>query len=365
MNNPSICFFNTTKSWGGGEQWHYDAARLCASKGLRVIVFVNKNSELYKRLQGEKNIDLHIVKIGGLSFLNVFKVNYLKRIFRKLNIGAIIMNLPSDAKAAGVAAKHAGIKNIIYRRGSAIPIKNSILNRFLFKNIITQIIANSQETKRTILANNPSLFPADKITVLYNGIDLNRFVFSSKISNYPETPFIIGNAGRLDKQKGQHYLFDLAEILLKNGFNFRIKIAGKGKLELELKQETIARNLSEHIEFLGFSEQIESFFEQIDVFVLTSLWEGFGYVIAEAAACGKPVLAFDISSNPELIEHEKTGYLIPPFDIEILAQRIIYLANNQPLLAKMRTNARQMVEQRFSKDAADANIHHYLIKLLT
>lgn len=58
------------------------------------------------------------------------------------------MNFSADIKTAGPAAKLAGVARIIYRRGSAIPIKNSLLNRFLFKRVLTDIIANSEATKK-------------------------------------------------------------------------------------------------------------------------------------------------------------------------------------------------------------------------
>ncbi len=84
-------------------------------------------------------------------------------------------NLSGDMKIASIAGKMAGVPKIIYRRGSAIPIRNSPINRYLFRRVITKIMANSKETKRTILANNQSLVPDDKIRVIYNGVYLPRY----------------------------------------------------------------------------------------------------------------------------------------------------------------------------------------------
>ena len=74
----------------------------------------------------------------------------------------------------GQAAKLARIPRIVYRRGSAKPIKNSILNRFLFKDIITHLLANSDKTKQTILAKNKDFSPEQSIKVVYNGINPNN-----------------------------------------------------------------------------------------------------------------------------------------------------------------------------------------------
>src|SRR5690606_42159035 len=113
--------------------------------------------------------------VTGTSFLNPIKVQRLKRIVKQANLDTLIINLPNDLKIAAFAGKLAGVKKIIYRRGSAIPIRNSLMNRFTFKNWVTDVLANSQATKRTILQHNASLFPEDKIKVIYNPIDSEEF----------------------------------------------------------------------------------------------------------------------------------------------------------------------------------------------
>ena len=87
--------------------------------------------------------------------------------------------------------------------------------------------------------------------------------------------------------------------------------------------------------------------ESVDLFLLTSLWEGFGYVIAEAMAAQKPVLAFNLSSNPEIIDDSHNGYLVPFPDTDKLTRRIIYLYKNPNLRHQLGQQARRTVEQRF------------------
>ena len=61
---------------------------------------------------------------------------------------------------------------------------------------------------------------------------------------------------------------------------------------------------------------------------MTSHWEGFGYVLIEAMLCGLPIIAFNISSNPEIVKHGETGFLIPPYDIDKLAEAVERLRTN-------------------------------------
>lgn len=360
----TICFFNSTKEWGGGEKWHHDIALQMHKDGHNIVVYTNKNSELFKRLKNT-GIKLIPLKISNLSFLNPFKIQHLKNSLNKNNITHIILNLSADLKIAGLASKKAKINHIIYRRGSAIPIKNTFLNRYFFKNIVTNIIANTEATKSTINQNNSFLFPKDKIKVIYNGIDLKKFNNQTigKRTQIPENQIIIGNIGRLVKQKAQHYLIELGKELKLKKFDFKIIIGGKGKLEEELKNHCKREGLEKEIIFTGFVSNSKSFLTNIDVFVLTSLWEGFGYVLVEAMACKRPTIAFDISSNPEIIDNNKTGFLVKFGDISSIAEKIIYLANNPEEIIKLGQNGWKKVEKKFTFEQTYKNVIKYIQSL--
>ena len=205
-----ICFFNTAIAWGGGEKWHLETASFLHRNGHKVLVVAHKKSVLLLKLK-QTDIPCISVKISNPSFLNPLKHLGLKRELRRYPIETIVMNLSRDVKIAGVCAKALGIERIVYRRGSAIPIKNTFLNRYYFKNIVTEVLANSKATKRTVLQNNPSLFPKEKIKVIYNGIDLSRKPEEKSESRTKEITFTLVNLGRLEAQKNQESLIYLAE----------------------------------------------------------------------------------------------------------------------------------------------------------
>jgi glycosyltransferase involved in cell wall biosynthesis len=278
-------------------------------------------------------------------------------------VNTIILNLSADLKVAGIAARLAGVQHIIYRRGSAIPIRNTILNRYLFCSIVDEVIANSEETRRTILSKNPKLINSNKIRIIYNGINLEKFDSTPVKYHYQREgdEWIIGNAGRLVKQKGQKYLLDIAEELKNRGYNFKIIIAGEGKMENELKNFVKKRKMENYIKFVGFVDDMKGFMESVDIFILTSIWEGFGYVIVEAMAARTPVVAFDISSNPEIIEDGVTGYLIDPFDTNEMTSKISLLIDNHDLFRLMAKAGRMRVEELFSIDKTQERLESILI----
>ncbi|MUH36660.1 glycosyltransferase family 1 protein, partial [Zobellia amurskyensis] len=199
----TICFFNSVENWGGGEKWHFDTSLYMHQKGHKVLVITHEKSELLNRLK-DTGVPAIGLKVGNLSFLNQAKIDKLKNILVEHQVGCIIINLSRDLKLAGLAAKKAGTEKIIYRRGSAIPIKDSVLNRYYFKNIVTHILANSEATKNTVLSNNPTLFPEENITVIYNGIDVDGFLSKEVNTQYyskNENEIVLVNLGRLEAQK--------------------------------------------------------------------------------------------------------------------------------------------------------------------
>ena len=346
-----ICFFNSLKTWGGGERWHFDHSTRLSAMGHDVFAFAHPKSELHKRLQ-DASLDHYTISVSNLSFLNPFKILHLRRIFRREKVKTLVMNLSSDLKVAGIAAKLAGVDNIIYRRANAIPTRNTFLNRFLFSKVITRMIANSEETKRCVLANNPNIIESSRIRVIYPGIDLNQRteLTGDTVFTRRDGEILLGNAGRLSEEKGQIYLIHLAEILKEKGIRFRILIAGSGKLKTWLKKQVKQRNVQDEVIFLGFIENLKQFYSDIDIFLLTSLWEGFGYVMVEAMAEKKPVVAFDINSSSEVVDDGHSGYLVPRGDIEAMAERVIKLAKNKKLREEFGQNGYHRVESLFTID---------------
>jgi glycosyltransferase involved in cell wall biosynthesis len=385
----TICFCNSNIPWGGGEKWHLEAALALSGRGWRVLFLCHPESEILKRLAGAPAIQTLPFACGRLSFLNPMKRLHLTRLFRREGVDSVIMNLPSDVKVAAPAARSAGVKHIVYRRGSALPVRDSRLNRRLYGKVITQLIVNSEATRALVLRNNPSLIPPERISLLPNGLDVAAFDESlrtacadplpahaaqpalaqdgkqcrapsacrpgrhdgcgapSAASGRAESlraktggrPFLLGNAGRLTRQKGQHLLLHLCRRLLDAGLDCAVLIAGTGELEKELKTLAARLELGDRARFLGFMETLAPFWRNIDLFVLSSLWEGFGSVLIEAMLARKPVFAFAVSNIPELVFEDGPGIngngrLFPLPEEELPHCPYISLKTGKPALAE-------------------------------
>ena len=229
---------------------------------------------------------------------------------------------------------------------------NGNWDRFIFKNVLTKIVANSIETKKTILKNLNSVIDSNKIDVVYHGIETEQYSLTNSSKNEFINKYakglIIGNAGRLTNQKGQKYLIDIAKELKNRKISFTIFIAGTGELESILQEEILKNDLSQQIYLMGFVDEMDSFMNSIDIFVLTSIWEGFGYVLTEALLKQKPVVCFNTSSNPEIIKENHNGFLVDFPNIYEFANRIELLANDVSLKTKMGENGLKDVKLRFN-----------------
>jgi glycosyltransferase involved in cell wall biosynthesis len=224
------------------------------------------------------------------------------------------------------------------------------MNRFLFRSVLTDIITNSREIKENIFENNPRIIDDEKVHIVYNGINLKNWpdLDFFQRSRHDGDVLILGNAGRLVEQKGHYHLIMVARHLKDMNLAFKLFIVGSGKLGKSLKKACKENQLEEEVVFLDFVENMTDFLKSLDIYLSTSLHEGSSHVVIEAMASGKPVIAFDVSSMPELVDNGETGFLIPFTDIVLFAEKIKFLNNNSSELERLGNNARAKVESNFN-----------------
>jgi glycosyltransferase involved in cell wall biosynthesis len=293
-----LCFFNTTRFWGGGEKWHFETGCYLASRGHRVFFVVHPGGELYKRIT-DKQIEALPIVVSNSSFLNPLKFRKLVSFYRSEQIQTVIFNGSADVKMGALPAKMAGVPGIVYRRGLPVPVENSLFNQFLYGRLITHFLTNSEETAIQLF-RKLSVPHTAKVQTIYNGIDISRF--KGHQNERPQNQkVVIGTAGRLETEKGHDQLIAAACRLKDNHLNFQILIAGDGSQREILQDKIRSFGLAGLVQLLGFTPDIENFMRRLDIFVLPSKWEGFGYASAEAMATGLPVVAYDVSSNREVI----------------------------------------------------------------
>jgi glycosyltransferase involved in cell wall biosynthesis len=190
-----------------------------------------------------------------------------------------------------------------------------------------------------------------KAVVIQNGIEITDFVNTGKNKKLmdefglSENDFIIGNISRFDIQKNQKLIIQAAYYLSRSCPEMKFVLVGNGKCFKEMKQYAEESNLQNVVIFTGEREDKKDFYSIFDVFVLPSLWEGLPYVLLEAMASKLPVICSTISSHLEIVKNNYSAFLVNPFEMDELFQKISVLYHNKDLRDKLAANAYETVKQ--------------------
>ena len=181
-----------------------------------------------------------------------------------------------------------------------------------------------------------------KVVTINNSVDVQsvgRFSLESVDAESPPGHFVISTAGRLAAEKNIAVLVK-AFALLRKDLKAKLWIVGDGPERPYLESLAASLNIKDDIVFWGFQENLYKFIQKSDIFVHTSLFEGFGNIILEAMACGVPVIATDCPFGPrEIINNGENGILVPVSDEVALAKALKMVLENKEARDRFVENA--------------------------
>ncbi|NQT23548.1 MAG: glycosyltransferase family 4 protein [Candidatus Omnitrophica bacterium] len=219
----------------------------------------------------------------------------------------------------------------------------TIKNIFLMK-LIKKIICVSQ-----YVLNRDKMIPgidASKLTCIFNGVNLNRFNPTLKMSanrrdfNVNKDDFVVSTAAHLISVKGIDYLIKAAASLIEQHKDMIFVIAGEGQEKAELESLVMALGLGHKVRFVALRNDVEKLLSLSDVFALPSVWqEANSWAISEASACGVPVVATSVGGSPEIVKDKVAGILVPPKDHSAIAGAIDFLYKNKEARKNMSAKA--------------------------
>ena len=192
--------------------------------------------------------------------------------------------------------------------------------------------------------------PGDKIRVVHNGIPDPGRKAGWKDSGAGHTDLLI--AGALEERKGHRALLSAMKQLPES---IHLAIAGEGPMRGELEKELATGRYGGRVTLLGRVDDMPDLIYRSDILVVPSLVEATPYVILEAMAAGRPVVASAIFGIPEQVEDGVTGILVPAGDEGSLAAAILRLSNGQELMRRMGEAGRDRFEDRFTLASSVAN----------
>lgn len=301
-----------------------------------------------------------------LSVLKEFQWDYNKifqyHFFRKLGDFDIIhVQYGTNVKPLDIYKKLGVIKAKLivsfHGHDAFFPINGVIPDNGYYKDLFNYgnlVVANTEYLAKVISELGCKKVKLKTIPV---GVDTEFFVPSKK--NYAEDEiFRIISVGRLDKVKGQSYAVEAVRLLKDKGYKIHLSILGEGKERQNLEKLIIQYGLTNEVFLKGKKnrDEIKSSLNQHDIFVLPAVAvenerrETQGLAALEAQACGLPVVVFDSGGVKYTVLNEKTGFVVPEYDVESMVLKIEELILNPALREKMGKRAIKFVEEEFSQN---------------
>ena len=220
------------------------------------------------------------------------------------------------------------------------------------------IVCPSPQTASEI--RKETLVKRSKLFISVNGINVNQFRPDHKLRQkgrkilfLNKDDFLIFNVGRLSSDKGIHVLLKSIALCSAQIPRMIVVIAGVGGQLGKLKKIAELLGIEHKVQFIGFvpNEKLPAYYNASDLFICPTVRvESFGIVIAEAMACGKPVISSASGGTKFLLEDKISGVLVPPGDIEALSKSIIKIYSNPELAATLGKNAREHAVENLSTE---------------
>jgi glycosyltransferase involved in cell wall biosynthesis len=213
--------------------------------------------------------------------------------------------------------------------------------------------------------------PPEKVTTIYNGIQLNEFVSPAQASTelrgslgLAPDDFVIVSTGRMHPQKDYSTLLDAVSHLAIEYPSFKLLLVGDGPLKPALEQFAQNLSVSDHVIFTGQRDDIAAILQAADLYVSSSLWEGTSISILEAMASALPIIATGVGGTPELIQPDISGILVPPGEPSKIAKAIERLYTHPAERKSLSSHARERAIQNFSNADMTKKIETLYLKLL-
>lgn len=350
----------------------YRWAKSISIKGNKVTLFsLSASKNKFVPSYEELGIDVHSFKLHYFVF-NKFKRNITKLFYflALRDLKKIITNIKPDIIHAHYLTSYGIIAYLckfkpyyisVWGDDIFLPVKNRLIKKVLISSLknSNQVFSTSRSIHKSILLR----YGVDS-TIIPFGVNVKLFKPSlSKTSNQ----ITLGVIKSIEPHNGIEYLIEAFKILNdKDIKNIKLNIVGVGQSESKIKKLVTEYKLKDKVEFFGHvaHHDIVAHYQKLSIFICPSLRESFGVSVIEASACGIPVIANKISGLKEVVNNNKTGYLIDTKNANLLAEYLEKLIINDSLRFFLGKNGRDFVKKKYSWDNNVSTMNDYYKKII-
>ncbi|HRY37010.1 MAG TPA: glycosyltransferase [Candidatus Magasanikbacteria bacterium] len=341
-NKPKILHLITGLDLGGAEQMMVETLPKIKNFTHIVCSLTSKGS-LGEKLEKE---GIKVFCLNSGKYFSLSSVVLFRKIIKSEKPDLLATRLIHADFYGRIFGRLFGIKNIVCSLESVLDQPK--YGKIFFLERITGFLvkkysAVSQAVKNTYVLK-ASIDPK-KITVIPNGIDLTKFqtnISKTETKNIYgwSDKFIIGYAAKMRPERNHKTLLSAFADFNKKIPGSLLILAGDGPEKENLITQAKNLNIYDSVKFLGNRSDVPQLLRAFDLFVSPSSYEGMSVAILEAMACGLPIIASDIEPNREIIENNKSGLLVPPFDKNILFEKMLYVYNSPKEALKLASGAK-------------------------
>jgi len=297
----------------------------------------------------------------------------LKKAFRNPKMADVLLEENYDVEIATTYSAFSPVLNSLKKNSKKIGWFHSDITlpklQPLVPEILRQIpqfdyfIFGSQQTKDILVETYPELkIPENQ--VILNAIPIEELKKKAVAFNpeFPDKPVFVSVA-RLHSRKGFHKLMEAHAGLLKDGFDHHIVVIGDGEERENLKKQAERLGVVQSFEFLGSLMNPYPYVKQADFFILPSESEGWPLIIADTLILQKPIISTNVGGIPEMITHEKNGYLIN-YETDEMYEAMKKFITDSELVSQITDNLKDIEKQFDNQKIFDAveNIMTNLVK---
>jgi glycosyltransferase involved in cell wall biosynthesis len=355
--NIVILLDSAPLTWTSQEDRHLKLCEVLVASGARpLLVFSESLSPEFAARLRNTGAELAAINYGE-GALNYFRE--LRKLVKKHSITTAHIIFFDYFSAVPWIAKLAGAQNVIYEMQNSGVFQATSWRRSLLRQRTkvmtkptTRVIAISQFVKEQLVRSG---LAAEKIVVRYLGVDTQRFAPDpsaraqwAREFDLRDDELILSTVSYLRPFKNPQVLVQTCRELANRNVAARLFVAGDGEMLPDLKELSRQLGVEDRIHWLGNIPDPKSLLQASDIFLLASIGEAFGLVLAEAMACGVPIVGSHSGSLPEVVEEGRTGLLATPLDASSFADAIEQLAKNADLRKEMGKQAVDHIRDKFT-----------------
>ena len=345
LKQQNVLLFTRSMGLGGTENVVLMLCEILKEKVNKIIVCSNGGIN-EKRLQEMGITHYTIPDIESKNPVVIFKTaRILKRIIKNEKISIIHAHHRMAAFYISFFRLFCG--RVFFATSHNTFYNKKLLTRFSYKKCT--LIACGQKVKDNLV----DFFGIreERIHVIHNAVKpfLEKQELDPLVDHFRKQGFfIVGNIGRLSKQKGMEYFIESMPKILSEKPKTAFFIVGSGEDENKLKSLVDSLELNKNCIFTGYRSDCQNIASQFDLLVLSSLWEGLPLTPIEAFSVKKTIVATRVDGTPEVVHHLNNGILVQPCNPSEIAESIIMLENNPSLLKKLEFSAYETYNNEFS-----------------